>query len=119
MPSSPRVSRKLSGETRIRLAQEVQVLGGKHIVIGVMADSLMTSLKTAPVKTAYVHFKNRPPITASFVVRGRGWSGDELLTPPVRAAISNSAPSVTIARVKTSIRNSRTRLRASAFRRRF
>jgi hypothetical protein len=37
------------------VGREVQVLGRKHIVIGVVADSRMTSLKTAPVKTAYVH----------------------------------------------------------------
>lgn len=78
---------------------EVQVLGRKHNVIGVVADSRMTSLKTEPVKTAYVHYKYRPPIATSFVVRGRG--GADGLIPGMREAIWNSAPSVTIARVKT------------------
>ncbi|HZO52866.1 MAG TPA: FtsX-like permease family protein, partial [Bryobacteraceae bacterium] len=78
---------------------EIQVLGRKHIVIGVAADSRMTSLKTAPVKTAYVHYKYRPPITTSFVVRGKG-STDGLISG-VRQAIWNSAPNVTLSRVKT------------------
>jgi predicted permease len=78
---------------------EVHVLGRKHNVIGVVADSRITSLKTAPVKTAYVHYKYRPPITTSFVVRGRGDA--EGLIPAMRQAIWNSAPSVTIAQVKT------------------
>ncbi|MBS1825948.1 MAG: ABC transporter permease [Acidobacteria bacterium] len=77
----------------------VDVLGRRHSVIGVVADSRMTSLKTAPVKTAYVHYKYRPPMTTSFVVRGKG--GAEGFVTGLRQAIWSSAPNVTIGRVKT------------------
>jgi predicted permease len=80
------------------VGREVQALGRKHTVIGVVADSRMTSLKTAPVKTVYVHYKYRPPITTSFIVRSRG--GADGLIVGMRQAIWNSAPSATIARVK-------------------
>lgn len=95
---SESAARALWGDTD-PVGTEIQVLGRKHNVIGVIADSQITSLKAAPVKTAYVHYSYRPPITTSFVVRGRG--GADGFLAGIRQAIWNSAPSVTISRVKT------------------
>src|SRR6185369_8949243 len=79
------------------VGSQVNVLGRTHTVIGVVADSRITSLKTPAARTAYVHYKYRPPITTTFVVRGS--NGAKQLTAGMRQAIWNSAPHVTIARL--------------------
>ena len=78
---------------------EVQVEGRRFTVVGVVADTRSTSLKTEPVNLAYTHFADRPPYADFFVVRGRQSAAS--LIPPVRAAIWRYAPDMTIARVKT------------------
>ena len=78
---------------------QVEVQGRKFTVIGVVADSHNTSLKSTPARMAYLHFKDRPPFTSVFLVRGRE-SGDALVAA-VRQAIWKYAPDITIARVKT------------------
>jgi hypothetical protein len=68
-------------------------------VVGVVADSRSTSLKSAPPRMAYVHFGVRTPYTTLFLVRGAG-PADALISQ-MRQAIWKYAPDVTIARVKT------------------
>jgi len=75
------------------------ILGQAHNVIGIVADSRSASLKAPPVRMAYVHYKYRPPFTVAFVLRSRG--GTDQLIAGMRDAIWRSAPSVTVARVKT------------------
>lgn len=77
----------------------VKVLGRTFTVIGIVADSRTTSLKTAPTRMAYVHYNYRPPFTTVFVVRS-SQSADALVSI-MRQAIWKYAPSVTIAHVKT------------------
>jgi predicted permease len=81
------------------IGSQVNVLGRKHTVIGIVADSRNTSLKTAPAKMAYVHYGFRTPFTAYFVVRSSQSAAE--LVPKVREAIWKYASDVTIARVKT------------------
>jgi predicted permease len=81
------------------LGSQVKILGRTHTVIGVVADSRTTSLKTAPAKIAYVHYKYRPPYTTFFLVRGT--HGAEELVSSMRQAVWSHAPDVTVARVKT------------------
>ena len=81
-----------------------QVRTGGHsdvtlTVIGVVADSHNASLKAAPVRTAYFHYTNLPPYTTYFFVRGG--MPRPTIASSMRQAIWNSAPDVTIARVKT------------------
>ncbi len=81
-----------------------QVRSGGHFdtiltVIGVVADSRNASLKSAPVRTAYLHYKNLPPYTTYFFARGALPSA--ALASRMRQAIWNYAGDVTIARVKT------------------
>ena len=63
-----------------------------------VADSRSTSLKSAPAKMAYVHYKDRPPFGSYFVVRGL--QPADVLIASVREAIWKYAPDVTIARIK-------------------
>ena len=81
------------------IGSQVRVLGRTFTVIGIVADSRNTSLKSPPVRMAYVHYNYRPPYTAFFVA----WSSHSVKTliPSMRQAIWNYAPDVTIARVKT------------------
>jgi ABC-type antimicrobial peptide transport system permease subunit len=78
---------------------QVKVEGRKFTVIGVVADSRSTSLKTLPTKMAYLHYIDRPPYTAFFVVRGA--QAADTLVSSMRQAIWKYAPDITIARVKT------------------
>ncbi len=78
---------------------EVQFLGRPHTVIGVVADSRSTSLKTAPARIAYVHYRYRTPYTSIFVARGEH-AGDQLVSG-MRQAIWKGAPEAVIGRVKT------------------
>jgi predicted permease len=78
---------------------QVKVRGRTCTVIGVVADSRNTSLKSAPAKMGYLHYKDLPPYATYFVVRGGG-AGDSILSG-MRQAIWKYDPNVTIARVKT------------------
>ena len=77
---------------------QVQVEGRTFTVIGVVADSRITSLKSPPVKMAYLHYKDRPPYATFFVVRGA--QPADALVSSMRQAIWKYAPDVTIAHVK-------------------
>jgi ABC-type antimicrobial peptide transport system permease subunit len=73
--------------------------GRQFTVIGVVADSRSTSLKSAPARMAYLHYKDRTPGTLFFLARGS--QPAEALLSSVRQAIWQHAPDVAIARVKT------------------
>jgi predicted permease len=78
---------------------QVKIRGRARTVIGVVADSHSTSLKSAPAKMAYLHYIDQPPYTTFFVARsGRG---SDSLVAGMRQAIWKYAPDVTVARVKT------------------
>jgi predicted permease len=77
---------------------QVNIEGRIFTVIGVVADSRNTSLKTPPARMAYVHYKDRPPFPTYFVVRAPNAGG---LVSAMRQAIWKYDPEVTIARVKT------------------
>jgi predicted permease len=77
---------------------QVKIEGRVFTVIGVVADSRNTSLKTAPARMAYVHYKDRPPYPTYFLIRAPN-SG--ALASAMRQAIWKYDPDVTIARVKT------------------
>jgi predicted permease len=72
---------------------------GALTVIGVVADSHNTSLKSAPVRTAYLHYKDNPPFTTFFFARGALPAA--ALASSMRRSIWNYAPDITIARIKT------------------
>lgn len=80
------------------IGAQVTIEGRTFTVIGIVADSRSTSLKSAPAKMAYVHYKDRPPFGTYFVVRGL--QPTEALIASMREAIWKYAPEVTIARVK-------------------
>ncbi len=77
---------------------QVKIEGRTFTVIGVVADSRNTSLKSPPARMAYVHFKDRPPFPTYFVARGANAGS---LAASMRQAIWKYDPEVTIARVKT------------------
>ena len=78
---------------------QIRLRGKDRTVIGVVADSHNASLKTAPPKMAYLHYKDQPPYTIYFVVRSA--QPVESTLPAIRQAIWRYAPDVNIARVKT------------------
>jgi predicted permease len=77
---------------------QVKIEGRVFTVIGVVADSRSTSLKTPPVRMAYVHYKDRPPFPTYFLVRAPNVGA---LAAAMRQAIWKYDQEVTIARVKT------------------
>ena len=77
---------------------QVEIESRTFTVIGVVADSRSTSLKTPPVRMAYVHYIDRPPFATYFLVRGPNAGG---LLSAMREVIWKYDPEVTIARVKT------------------
>lgn len=77
---------------------QVKIEGRTFTVIGVVADSRNTSLKTPPARMAYVHYVDRPPFPTYFLVRAAKAGG---LISAMRQAIWRYDPEVTIARVKT------------------
>jgi predicted permease len=85
-------------DTSDPIGGHVKVEGRVFTVIGVVADSLNTSLKTPPVRMAYLHYKDRPPFTTYFLVRG---PSADALASDLRQAIWKYDPAVTIARLKT------------------
>jgi len=77
---------------------QVKIESRIFTVIGVVADSRSTSLKTPPARMAYVHYKDRPPFPTYFLVRAPNAGA---LASAMRQAIWKYDPEVTIARVKT------------------
>jgi predicted permease len=77
---------------------QVKIEGRVYTVIGVVADSRSTSLKTPPARMAYVHYKDRPPFPTYFLIRAANAGA---LASAMRRAIWKYDPEVTIARVKT------------------
>jgi predicted permease len=77
---------------------QVKIEGRLFTVIGVVADSRSTSLKTPPARMAYVHYKDRPPFPTYFLIRAENVGA---LASAMRQAIWKYDPEVTIARVKT------------------
>ncbi len=77
---------------------QVKIEGRLFTVIGVVADSRNTSLKTPPTRMAYVHYKDRPPYPTYFLIRAANAGA---LVSAMRQAIWKYDPEVTIARVKT------------------
>ena len=77
---------------------QVRIEGRVFTVIGVVADSRNTSLKTPPTRMAYVHYKDRPPFPTYFLIRAENAGA---LVSVMRQAIWKDDPAVTIARVKT------------------
>ncbi len=78
---------------------QVKIEGRTFTVVGIVADSQNTSLKSPPPRMAYVHYKDRPPYPTFFLVRA-SHSADAVVSS-MRQAIWKYAPGVTIARVKT------------------
>lgn len=77
----------------------VRIEGRDFTVVGVVADALTTSLKTAPTPMAYVHYADRPPYPTYFLIRSRAPVESQLAS--MRQAIWSYDPNVTVARVKT------------------
>jgi predicted permease len=73
--------------------------GRKFTVVGVVADSRNTSLKSPPPNMVYLHYKDRPPFTTIFMARGA--QPPKAFASSMRQAIWKYAPDITIARVKT------------------
>lgn len=78
---------------------QVNLLGRTFTVIGVVGDSLSTSVKSAPTKMAYVHYTYRTPGNILFLARGV--HNPDALVSLMRETIGKSASNITIARVKT------------------
>jgi predicted permease len=78
---------------------KVRIEGRTFAVVGIVADSLNTSLKMPPTKMAYVHYTDRPPFVTFFLVRAAR-SADTLISS-VRQAIWKYASGVTITGIKT------------------
>jgi predicted permease len=95
------------------VGREVLVQSRAFRVIGVVADSRSTSLKTAPARFAYLHYVDRPPFTTFFAARGPQEA--DALIASLRQAIWHHAPDVTIARVTTMERQVSRSLSAERF----
>ncbi|HWB85508.1 MAG TPA: ABC transporter permease [Bryobacteraceae bacterium] len=78
---------------------QVRVRNQTRTVIGVVADSRSTSLKSAPARMAYLHYADQPPFATFFMARSA--RAADTLVPEMRRAIWKYSPDVTIARVKT------------------
>jgi predicted permease len=78
---------------------QVRIEGRIFTVVGVVADSRITSLKSAPVRMAYVHYKDRPPYSTVFLVRSTGAA--DAVVSGMRQAIWKQDPDATVARIKT------------------
>ena len=81
------------------IGAQITTEGRKFSVIGVVADSRSTSLKTAPVRMAYLHYVDRPPNTIVFTARGTQSAAS--IVSGMRQAIWKYAPDIAISRVKT------------------
>ncbi len=80
------------------VGQEVDEMGRKAQVIGVVKDSRNTSLKDVPARMIYQHYAFRPPFQTFFVVKSAGRADDVLAG--MKAVIERQA-NVTVTRVKT------------------
>ncbi len=81
------------------LGAKMQIEGRVFTVVGVVADSRGTSLKTAPAKMVWVHYKDRPPYSVVFLAKGA--QPADALVSGMRQAIWKYAPGITISRAKT------------------
>ncbi len=79
------------------IGYQVTTEGRTFTIIGVVADSRSTSLKTPPARTAYLHYVDRPPYVTFFFVRAA--QPPEALMTMMRQAIWRYAADITIARV--------------------
>ncbi len=95
------------------IGAQIATEGRTFNIIGVVADSRNTSLKTAPVRMAYLHYADRPPNTIVFAARG-AQSANSILAG-MRQAIWKYAPDITISRVKTLDSQLRDSLAAERF----
>jgi hypothetical protein len=77
---------------------QVETEGRKFTVIGIVADSHTTSLKSPPATMAYLHYQDRPPYSAFFMVRS--FEPGDPQVGAMRRAIWKYAPDITIARIK-------------------
>jgi len=80
------------------IGRRAKIEGRIFTVVGVVADSRSTSLKTPPARMAYAHYKDRPPFHTYFLIRA---ANAGVLGSAMRQAIWKYDPEVTIARVKT------------------
>jgi predicted permease len=81
------------------IGAQIGTRGTKFTVIGIVADSRNTSLKTAPARIVYLHYAENPPYNAVFTARGAQSAGS--VVSGMREAIWKHAPDITIVRVKT------------------
>jgi predicted permease len=78
---------------------QITTEGRTFTVIGIVADSRSTSLKAAPARMAYLHYRDRPPNTVIFTARSAQSAAS--IVSGMRQAIWKYAPDATISRVKT------------------
>jgi ABC-type antimicrobial peptide transport system permease subunit len=78
---------------------QVKIRDRIRTVIGVVADSRNTSLKSTPARMAYLHYEDQPPFATFFMVRSA--QDPDALAASMRQAIWKYAAAVTIARVKS------------------
>ena len=78
---------------------QVRIEGRVFTVVGVVADSHTTSLKTPAARMAYVHYKDRVPFATFFLVRTA--TAPTAVAAAMREAIWKYDPEATVGRVKT------------------
>lgn len=83
------------------IGAQIAARGDKYTIIGVVADSRNTSLKSMPPRMVYLHLADQRRLFAiTFAVRAGSQPADGLLNG-MRQAIWKYAPDTTITRVKT------------------
>jgi predicted permease len=78
---------------------QVRIEGRVFTVVGVVADSRTTSLKTPAARMAYVHYKDRVPFATFFLVRTA--QTPAAVAAAMREAIWKYDPETTVGRVKS------------------
>lgn len=81
------------------VGQQVRLLGRAYTVVGVVADSRNTSLKSGPPCMAYAYYRTQPQYSTYFLARSNQPAAAFL--PEMREAIWKYNPEATVARVKT------------------
>lgn len=81
------------------IGRHIDARDKENTVVGVIADSHSTSLKSAPAAMVYFLMEDRPPSVLYFVVRGS--LPTEQMNAAIRNVIWNYNSSATIARIKT------------------